>query len=138
MEIMQQIKDIIIEEYKKGNSVNAISKKYGLTFQATRKVIAEKVPIKKKPNLITNEKMDEVAELWNNGVKNPEYIAKLAKISKSQVYKILHAYGLFEKTPCDTVLLIRNAHSQGIPNIKIANMLGVSRQYVSSTLKKYE
>ena len=137
MEMTQGIKDNIIKEYKEGNSVSAISKKYNLGFQTTRKIIAEEVPIKRKPNLITDEKRDEVVELWNNGVKNPSYIAKLTKISQSQVYITLHSYGLFEKAPCDTVLLIRNAHSQGIPNIKIANMLGVSRQYVSRTLKRY-
>lgn len=138
MKVNQELKDIIIEEYKKGESVNSIRKKHQIGFQTARAIIAEEVPIKRRPNSISDEKVQEVVDLWNNGVKNADFIAKLTKVSKSRVYNILHTNNLFVKTPCDNVLLIKNAHSQGIPNVKIANMLGVSRQYVSSTLKRYK
>lgn len=138
MKVNQELKDTIIKEYKQGESVNTIRKRYGIGFKTARAIIAEEVPIKRRQNLIKDEQKQQVAELWNNGVRNIDFIAKLTKVSKTQVYATLHAYGLFAKAPCENVLLIKNAHSQGIPNVKIANMLGVSRQYVSSTLKRYK
>jgi group I intron endonuclease len=97
VEITDEIKCSIIDEYKNGGMIRRISKKYGITKNRIKRLLSNnniKTEYRNDNQIIpSDELISKISDLFNNG-KTIREISKISELTEMIVARILHDTGL--------------------------------------------
>lgn len=141
-QLSEREKQQVLTDFKNGKTILEISSVYGYPYQRVREVIAPYYEIKRgrqhaEQDPAITKKQYDISQDYLDGITSYKVLARRYGVSNTYVYSALKANNV-KLVPQSSLRekILKAYENQALTQTMIANIFGVSRQYVSLILKQ--